>query len=172
MKTLVWFVICGVISQSTAFAEDFNIEDDQLRPLPDEVSVVIRSDKSFSDFKREGCSRLVGVSVALDETKKTTGWIATTADGCAWGAATGPIWVLYRRAKSCELVLSTGGHDLTMRKSLHGGLKDLLITSGTAGWYSESRMKFDGSRYVVARTRSVNLGDPEDCRRNKDVCPN
>lgn len=171
MKRFAWVILGWLILQTTVLAEDFNIEDDKLQPLPAEASSAIQADKSFSEYKHEGCSRLVGISVDIDGTGNPTGWIATTADGCAWGAATGPIWVLQRQSAIYTVVLASGGHNLTIGKAKQNGLRHLAISAGTAGWYSESLLKFDGSKYVVTRTRHVNLSDPDDCQKNKDICP-
>ena len=171
MKKIAWIILGSLAFQTTVLAGDFNIEDNQLQPVSIEASSAIQADKSFSEYKHEGCNQLVGIAVDLDGTGKQAGWVATTANGCAWGASAGPIWVLYRQTMNYTVVLATGGHNLTIGKAKQNGLRHLAISSGSAGWYSESLLKFDGSKYVVTKSREVNLGDPDACRKNKDVCP-
>jgi hypothetical protein len=60
---------------------------------------------------------------------------------------------------------------LTVGKDKQNGLKHLAIAAGTAGWYSEVLLKYDGKKYVEARSRHVDLSNPKECRENKDVCP-
>lgn len=171
MKRIVWIILGWLVLLTTVLADDFNIEDDKLLPIPTEATSAIQADKSFSDYKHEGCNHLVGTSVDLSGAGNQTDWIATTAKGCAWGAASGPIWVLHSSSGIYKVVLASGGHNLTLGKSKQNGLRHLAISSGTAGWYSESLLKFDGEKYIVTRTRDVNFGDPDDCQKNKDVCP-
>jgi hypothetical protein len=171
MKQIAWLVLGCLVQITTVLADEFNIEDDQLQPIPTEVASAIQADKSFQVYKDAGCSHLVGSSADLNESGRQSDWIATTARGCAWGAATGPIWVIHHSSTIYTVVLASGGHNLTIGKPIKNGLRQLAISAGTAGWYSESLLKFDGSKYVVVHTRNIDLSDPEDCRKNKDVCP-
>lgn len=166
--------ILGFLSallSSAALAADFAAEDPKLRPLPLDAATVIQAHQSFSDYKGGGCNKLVGSPVDLTGTGKRTDWVATTANGCGWGAATAPIWVLHWNATSYMIVLDSAGYDLTLGKGKLNGLRHLAIAAGTAGWYSQVLLKYDGSKYIETRSRHVILSDPEDCRRNRDVCP-
>ena len=156
---------------TACLAADFAAEDPALLPAPKDVATVVHADPSFSEFKSGGCLKLVGSKVDLSGDGRSTDWVVTTADGCAWGAATAPIWVLRRHSTGYSVVLSSGGSDLTVGKGKQNGLKHLAIAAGTAGWYSEVLLKYDGTKYVKARSRQVDLSNPEDCRKNKDVCP-
>lgn len=153
------------------FAVDFTVEDPHLLSVPTDAANFIQSDPSFAELKDDGCGRLAGVKVDLSGDGQREDWVATTAEGCGWGAAVAPIWVLRRDPKGYAIVLAAGGYDLTLGKAKQNGLRHLAIAAGTAGWYSEGLFKYDGTKYEKTRERHVDLSNPEDCRKNRDVCP-
>jgi hypothetical protein len=169
MNAAQFFGALAVVAASDLYASDFNIEATDLAPLSTGAQRVIQANlEDPSDF---ATCRFVGRLVDLDGDGKRTDWVATTAEGCNWGAATANIWVLEGSAERYRLVLSSGGADLTIGKSKQDGLKHIAISSGTAGHYEETLFKFNGSKYLKARSRFVDLSNPEDCRKNRDVCP-
>jgi hypothetical protein len=158
----------AMVIASDAYASDFNIESTDLIPLSTGALRSIKADlRDPSDF---ATCRFVGRLVDLDGDGKQTDWVATTADGCDWGAAAASIWVLAGNAETYRLVLSAGGADLTIGKAKKDGLRHISISSGTAGHYEETLFKFNGSKYIKSRSRFVDLSNPEDCRKNRDVC--
>jgi hypothetical protein len=169
MNAAQLFGAFAVVIASDLYASDFNIEDTDLAPLPTGALRAIQENlKTPSDF---ATCRFVGRLVDLDGDGKRTDWVATTADGCNWGAATAHIWILEGNAERYRLVLSSGGADLTIGKAKKDGLRHIAISSGTAGHYGVTLFKFNGSKYLEARSRFVDLSNSEDCRKNRDVCP-
>ena len=132
-----------------AIAEDFVIEDEKLTALPKSIEAAIRGSKGFES---RSC-KLIGSAVDLNGQGTTSGYVATTADACDWGAALGPIWVVRADAQPV-MVLEHGGYSLTLGKQTQNGLRNSAISAGTAGWYSESLWKFDGVRYVKVKEKS------------------
>lgn len=132
-----------------AFADGFVIEDERLTALPMPIEAAIRSVKGF---EYSAC-KLIGKPVDLLGQGTNSGFIATTADGCDWGAALGPIWVVRDGAQPVT-VLAHGGYSLTLGKQLHNGLRNVAISAATAGWSSESLWKFDGARYVKVKEKN------------------
>jgi hypothetical protein len=150
MKPLVrfaTFLLC--FAPVIASADDFFIEDPLLKPLPTAVDTAIRSGKGFE----LGSCKLIGKAVDLTGSGPATGYVATTADACGWGAALGPIWVVQGGANPAT-VLDHGGYSLTLGKQTQNGFRNIAISAGTAGGYLETLWKFDGVRY--AKTKEKN----------------
>jgi hypothetical protein len=169
MKRFTVIVFGWLLLISCVSAEDFNIEDIDLYPLPQAAASAIYADKSFAEYKKEKC-RLVGSPVDLSGDGKLQDWIVTSAYGCVWGAATGPIWILHREGNIYSVALASRGQSVTLGKAKQNGHRHVAISAGTAGWYSESLLKYDGTKYVFTRSRDVDLSKPEDCLKNKDIC--
>lgn len=129
-----------------AIAEDFVIEDESLRALPRPIEMAVRGSKGFES---RSC-KLIGKAVDLSGQGAAPGFIVTTADGCDWGAALGPIWVVRNGAQPMT-VLAHGGYTLTLGKPVKSGLRAITITAETAGMTSKSLWKFDGKRYVKVK---------------------
>jgi hypothetical protein len=81
--------------------------------------------------------------------------------GTSWmsGANINPFWVFRHSAKSCELLLSVGAHELDVLKSATNGLLDIQIAALTADRYFLTRYKFDGRSYQVERRTSQPIGE-------------
>lgn len=137
------------ISPSLTMAEDFVIETEELAPLPQSVEAAIRNSKGFESTS----CKLIGKTISLSGKGADSGFVATTAEGCDWGAALGPIWVV-RNGTQPVMVLAAGGYTLTLGKQSQNGLRNITIAAATAGWSSESLWKFDGVRYVKVKEKS------------------
>lgn len=150
MNPLACFAVIFLVTVPVfALAEDFNIEDEKLTVLPKTVEATIRSAKNFE----YGSCKFVGKRVDLLGQGANTGFVATTADACGWGAALGPIWVVRDGAQPAA-ILEHGGASLTLGRQSQNGLRNIAISAGTAGRYSESLWKFDGVRYVKVKEKS------------------
>jgi hypothetical protein len=169
MAILARVLLSSAAFSSAAFAADVTVEDEDLVRLPRHVAAAIRIHPTFSEFKADGCNDLVGKRVQL-RAKGGGGWVATTANGCAWAAASAPIWVVHRRSRRNAVILRTDGYDVTVGRRTRNGLRHLAVAAGTTGWYSEQLLKYDGRKYVVARSLFVDKSNPADCRKHKDVC--
>ncbi len=156
---------------NAANASGFGIEDDTLLPLPPAAVVALRGHIARTDYKDCIGSEFVGAVVDLDGSGHPADWVAKTADSCAWGASNAKIWVLKKsKTHSYRLVLDTGGQVLDLLASKSRGLRDVEVVSATAGHYAEIVYRFNGKSYVELKSRLVNLQDPEECKRNTDVC--
>lgn len=132
-----------------ALADDFIIEGEQLSALPKPIEAAIRSAQGFE----YGSCKFIGKPVDLLGQGANSGYVATTANACNWGAALGPIWVVRDGAQPVT-VLEHGGYSLTLGKQRQNGLRNVAISAATAGWSSESLWKFDGMRYVKVKEKS------------------
>lgn len=153
-----------------AYAQEFNIESELLSALPVAALSAVRAHTKTTDYGECAAGGFVGVAIDLAGNGRKVDWVAKTADGCAWGAATAVIWVLKQEGTSYRVVLYSGGQSLGLNGPKSHALRDLEITSGTAGHYAETYFKFDGKLYQEFESRFVNLQDPADCKRNPDVC--
>jgi hypothetical protein len=134
-----------------AVAEDFYIEEELLAAVPEQVARAIRNDSSAAEY--QDC-KFIGKRVELSAKWKLNGYVATTANGCAWAAASGPIWVVSLANTGPELILSGQGYSLTLGKQSSVGLRNIATSAGTAGWYSEDLWKFGGKHYVKVRQKN------------------
>jgi hypothetical protein len=89
------------------------------------------------------------------ELKPSNGaYLVVMGAGLMRGANINPFWIFRQSAKSCELVLSVGVHDLKVLKTKTNGLPDIKTAAATAVRYFENQYKFDGHTYQLARRAS------------------
>lgn len=172
MKLLKRFLTAFVIFISTCAvaASDFHIEDPALKPVPRAINKLLYQQPGAKDSE---CKGFIGLPIALDGGSAKSDWIAITSNGCAWGASSASIWIVQKIKNDYRLVLSSGGYSVTLGLAKQNGLKHLAVSAGTAGYYSESLFKFDGTRYLETKNRSIDLSvGSDDCKKpeNKDVC--
>jgi len=167
MPRLSFTLILGALLGS-AHAADFSIEDESLRPVPAAVARALRVQIRGTDYKECAMGKFVGAAVDLTGDGREDGWIAKTADGCAWGAASAKIWVLKKERNAYRMVLYYGGQGVTLQKSKTNSLRDLVIASGTAGHYGETAFKFDGRQYKEFKSCAIDLQDPVENKRHPD----
>ena len=152
------------------FKSVFGAEDETMRRLPPDALAAVRAHARTTEYSDCAAGEFVGSPVDLTGRGQARDWIAKTADGCAWGASSVVIWVLKREARGYRVVLFSGGQVVGLRRARTGDTADLDIVSATARDYSQTIYKFDGKMYKESATRSVDLSDPADCKRNRDVC--
>lgn len=150
-----------------AMSADFVIEDETLLPVPRSVENSIRS-QDGADYK--DC-HLVGKRIALSNNSAPIAYAVTSADGCYWGAAVGPIWVVIVSKNGVTQALNASGYSLTVGKNAQYGLRHIAISAGTAGWYSESLWKYDGAQYREVRKHHFTASDKAACRAQPKICP-
>jgi hypothetical protein len=152
------------------FKSVFGAEDETMRRLPPDALAAVRAHARTTDYKDCASGEFVGSAVDLTGRGQAHEWIAKTADGCAWGASSVVIWVLKREPGGYRVVLFSSGQVVGLRRAITGDTADLDIVSATARDYTQTIYKFDGKMYKESATRSVDLSDPADCKRNRDVC--
>ena len=159
--------VCAALQPACA-EDSFGIEDENLRSVPASAAAVLRSHLMNTVYRECATGKFIGVRLALAGTGQESDWIAKTADGCAWGAATAKIWVLKKGKSGFQLVLDDGGQVVLLLKSKTNGLRDLKMASGTTGHYSESLLRFDGRQYKVFKSCEINLQDPNVSKSHPD----
>ncbi len=70
------------------------------------------------------------------------------------GANINPFWIFRLSAKSCNLLLTFGAHDLEVFNTKTNGLPDIEIVALTSVRYFESEYRFEGRSYQVVRQTS------------------
>ncbi|GAB2864244.1 hypothetical protein GCM10027277_36220 [Pseudoduganella ginsengisoli] len=159
--------LCSVLNAAHA-ADVFGIEDENLQPVPPAVAAALRAHVRKTEYRECAQGDFVGSAVDLQGQGRNQDWIAKTADGCAWGAATAKIWILKHDMPRYRVVLDTGGHGVDLLKSTSHGLRNLSVSSGTAGHYSDALLKFNGRRYKVFKSCFVDPGNPEEASKHPD----
>ncbi|MYN30288.1 hypothetical protein [Duganella levis] len=158
---------------STAFHQahandDFGIEDENLFAVPPAVATVLRAYVRQTDYKDCAQGEFIGIAVDLQGSGRKLDWIAKTANGCAWGVATAKIWILKNEKGRYRVVLDIGGQAVILSNSMTHGLRDITMPSGTAGHYSDTLLKFDGSSYKIFKSCSIDLQNPEVIKKHPD----
>jgi hypothetical protein len=135
------------------FSPVFDNEDPALRPLPPEALSAIRAHARTTDYSDCAAGGFVGSAVNFTAGAQPKDWIAKTADGCAWGAASVVIWGLKREPNGYRVVLFSGGQTVSLGRARTGAVRDLQIVSHTAGHTSQTTSRFDGKTYREAKSR-------------------
>lgn len=139
-------VLALLIVTVEARAEDFYIEEEHLSSPPSYVAAALAAE-NLDDGADNKCA-FIGKFVDLDGDGSSTDYIATTDHACGWGASAGPIVVLLCSKMSCAPALSSLGYGLALHQGKGKKLRNITVTSGTAGHYEESLWEYNGSRYV------------------------
>jgi hypothetical protein len=163
MKITLLFL---AISPVLAATEDFSIEDNDLIALPHAVETAIRNSKGFDD----PTCKLIGKPIDISGKGTDSGYAATTADACDWGAALGPIWVV-RNGTQPAMVLSGGGYSLSINKQSQNGLHNITIYGGSASYSQVVIWAFDGKQYIKKNSYFFSADDPATCKAHPDICP-
>ncbi|WP_144240787.1 hypothetical protein [Dyella japonica] len=125
-----------------------SVESAELKAIPSEINSMLIRSKSFGVFAQLNC-QTKGVELGLSENKSNRAWFVTTADGCGWGAAMGPIWIVGAMgAHKVSVLLCTGGYSITASKGIHKGMVDIVISGGTAGREESATYIYNGKSYV------------------------
>jgi hypothetical protein len=148
----------------------FSIEDNNLISLTPKAISAIQNYGPSAPYSE--CTNFKGKQVDLASNGKRNDWLAITSDGCGWGANSAAIWVLKSQKSGYQVILMDAGSGVAISDKNSYGLRRITFTYGTKGYYSERSYKFNGKAYVKSRERNVDLTNPEECRKNKDICQN
>ncbi|HUH66797.1 MAG TPA: hypothetical protein VLZ07_10230 [Syntrophales bacterium] len=96
---------------------------------------------------------MVGKAVDLDGDGQATDWIVTIQDASEVEMPLGPLWVLRDVRGSFLIVLSDGGHTVSIGNVKHLGLYDLAVSVESGGWTRQSIWRFDGKCYRKVREK-------------------
>jgi hypothetical protein len=140
-----------MLSPTILLADDFSIEEENLRPLPMAIDTAIRSDKTFADYKDcELTGRFIDISG-----KEKSGFAATIKYSCGMmGAYNGPIWLIDMTANPLKVVLFEIGAGFEVGKKSHNGLRDIQTGGGSAGTCNTTLWKYESGRYVRGKAKS------------------
>jgi len=139
-KLLISIVtLCSLVS----YADDFYIEDESLTSVDKSIEEIIKNSSLFKENYKK-CDVIIGKSLKLSEGKFST--IVATTDGCGWGAAVGPIWIVKKDVKA-ELILSASGYSLKVDKSNHKGFYDIQTLISTSAGSNAINWRYDGLKY-------------------------
>ena len=137
--------LIGIIT-ATCQAEELSIEDSTLSKLPKAIESLLYNAPSYSSFKN--CP-VVGKTTEISAKKETRVFFITTAEGCNWGAAIGPIWLVSVEQSAKKLILVSGGYSVKTEAATHHGLHKISISSGAAGLPAKKEFQFNGKNYIA-----------------------
>jgi hypothetical protein len=132
-------------------AAEFSIEEESLKPAPDNIVELILNKEKDSEWRK---CKFIGKQIDLKGQGRAEDYVVTTAGACMCGAAICPIWALRKIGKSYVLVVSDGGYTMKILKQKHNGLADLSFEAATAGWSQKRLWRFDGKRYVRIKKKA------------------
>jgi hypothetical protein len=142
-----------VMNSSLAYEPAASVESPDLRPVPREIGVFIKSDDSFAEYGKLNCS-LKGKRVRVSSNPSASTWFVTTDNGCGWGAALGPIWLVDSLPTGKpSILLATGGDSIEALRRQRESYSDLVVTSETAGLITKERYGFRRGRYAQLRKK-------------------
>ncbi|MCX5813096.1 MAG: hypothetical protein NT178_11205 [Proteobacteria bacterium] len=151
MKSIIIVLFLTFVFLNVCNAEEFCIEDQDLKPVPENAVRAILSSERNPDWKT---CRFLGKPINLDGDGKSKDLFVTTADGCGCGNALCTIWVLQPKRDSYSVVLSDGGYCMKIKRSKIKKMPDIAFEASTAGWSQESLWKFNGKRYIRVKLKT------------------
>jgi len=160
----------------------FSAEDDKFAhavPLPDCVRRLLASDEHVINtlkYEQLPAEQLPADWFTASRTElgaHSGAYYVVMGAGVMRGANINPFWIFQRSPKSCNLLLSVGAHDLAVLKTSTNGLRDIEISALTAVRYFQTRYKFEGHSYQVAKRTSQPIGEetPRDLSKFETRAP-
>ena len=153
-------VITLMLSTSVALADKaylFVEDGGKLKPPPREVVAALANPHVLGNDDK--FCKLVGKRISLTGSTTPGDYFVTTANGCSWGSAAGPFWLVHRTKNSYMEVLESGGAMLRLKDETRHGLKSIVVIEGNAGVYGEDHLEFDGKKYQVKWSRHGSRAD-------------
>jgi hypothetical protein len=148
----------GVYSMEQSFAN-----------VPAPLLAAMATNTGLKDLINEGCKEFVGTKLPVNNSKVGDVWVVTTP-GCGWGAHTAPMWFLQeKKAGQYALILDAAGIGLDIYSVSWFGLRDIVISDGSAGYYTDAHYRFDGKKYNSIESRMVMADEPEACKKVPEV---
>ena len=162
LKSYIYLLTLLIFTSCVAKSDDFNIEDEGLKPVPKSVDDAIRKSQ---DVENE--CKIIGKTIDLATQQKKHDYVATTANACQWGANAGPVWVV----KNNKVVLSTSTQSIKLITDKTDNLAVIQTSHGTAGIASVQFWSFIDGKYKVTHTYVFTPDDEATCKSHKDICP-
>ena len=153
MRHLLLSLIC-LLSWSSRAAELLHIEDTTLMQLPVAVESAIRS---ASDVELHAC-RIVGRPIQVARRVKLESYVATTSNGCGWGAASASLWLVLSSKGAYVATNLESGYAVERASDVHLDRHDIVVRAGNAGHATATYWRFDGRQYRRTNSKSTNLG--------------
>ncbi|HAE99784.1 MAG TPA: hypothetical protein DCO68_12125 [Methylophilaceae bacterium] len=163
----LYLLIALFMFLNNVYAEEFNIEETNLKALPNSVESVVRNSKKFAFAE---CN-LIGKAVNLSDSNNPFEYIITTEPACGWGASAAPVWVVAKINGTYAVLLETTTTAVETIKNKNHGLHQLVETSGTAGHASYTRWGFNGKNYKKLEGYVFLPDDEKLCKAHRDICP-
>jgi hypothetical protein len=141
------------LAASQASAVEIYVENTEgLKPLPPAVLLAIS--ERAAGFDDKPCP-LIGKRISLSKSPAPDDYYVTTANGCGWGSAAGPFWLIRKNGPAYVEVLADGGTLLRIDERETKGLKNVVVVSENAGTFLENRQYFDGRRYQDKKPKAT-----------------
>lgn len=165
------FIIGFFICVNQAFTQDFNIEEEGLKPLPKQVGkTVLKTFHAQNQFEFMNC-KLIGKAINLSNSKKDSSFVVTTSNACGWGASSGPVWVVSKIENSYTSIMHTITNGVEFKEEKNNRLRQIVTEGGSAGHWSYARWGFTGKYYKKLESYVFLPDDEELCKAHQDICP-
>src|SRR2546423_694272 len=156
MRSLPVFpaVVGFVFVQTTYAATTFNMEDSFSNSIRIPSDVLARVVKEF-DLEHSGCGgdpqRLFeAANIHLSISPKREALVVKPRTVCLCALHACPYWIFEHQNTHYRLVGRFEAHTIGLRKKVNHGYRQIITSSGTAGWTYKALWTFDGKRYKMA----------------------
>jgi hypothetical protein len=167
---LTWTITASPQQQATFSRPptSFSAEDDKFPgavPLPACVGRRLARDKDvmhlleYEDLSTKELPASWFTASAQELARGGGTLLVVMGAGLNRGANINSFWIFRLRGQSCELLLSTGAHDLMILETKTAGLPNVKTISMTAVSSAQSVFRFDGRKYRLAQSKSGPTGE-------------
>lgn len=148
------WILCAVLattSPSISSAQALSLEDEGFSKPPPAIKATILRSSSYKGLKNMDIHcELQGKKIALETSESNKTYLVTTQNGCAWGAAAGPIWVVGAQGKQARVLAETTGYSLTLQSKAQHGMRNFEVSSSTAGSSTSQSWSYNGTTYIAS----------------------
>jgi hypothetical protein len=156
MRSLSVFpaVVGFLFLQTTYAATTFNMEDSFSNSISIPSDVLARVVKEF-DLEHYGCggdpqTLFEAANIQLSISPKREALVVKPRTVCLCAAQACPYWIFENQTTHYRLVGRFEAHTIRLREKVNHGYRQIIASSGTAGWTYRALWRFDGKRYKMA----------------------
>ncbi len=140
-------------------SEVSNVEDleliahieDEIKNTNSELSNSLKNDISWPEYEKSKCSAVVkNIDIKTNNDSKL--YFVTTKDNCGGGASSGPIWIIRKHDKSFNILLSTIGQSIFIKKESQNTIfPDLYVTDSFGPEIYNKKWSYQSDKYIQSK---------------------
>lgn len=153
MNSRTALVCISLLATSHIQAEEYYLEEFSDTAIENKADAAIRK-YAARDVNWLSKCKFTREEADFGEDSDGTYIIVTTTNGCGWGTAAGPVWLLKHKNEDYSVLLSSSGYTFETTEQISNGLPNVKISSGSAGWFNETHWSYNGRKYIKTNERS------------------